>query len=322
MTGGTGSFGQAFIRRLLDSDTERVVVFSRDELKQHDMRIGGFTDERLRWFIGDVRDRDRLRRAMQGIDTVVHGAALKQVDTCEYNPLEAVRTNVDGTANVIQAALDANVSKVLMLSSDKAVDPANLYGATKLVAEKLIVDANAYSGKDGPRFAATRYGNVISSRGSVLPLFQAQWAAGLSLMVTDPAMTRFVLTLDQGVDFVTRALDSMTGGEVFVPKLSAVSVATLAESVTAIAMPNRFVKAVGLRPGEKMHELLVSHNEAPRTIDAGWCYIVKPIADLGLTVSGTPVDAGFSYVSDMAERLDVDGFRRLAGLAPVLEVAS
>ena len=318
VTGGSGSFGQAFVRRLLEGSVDRVIVFSRDELKQHQMRVDGFTDERLRFFVGDVRDRDRLRRAMADVDVVVHAAALKQVDTCEYNPLEAKKTNVDGTSNVIDAALDAGVGKVLMLGTDKAVDPTNLYGATKLVAEKLIVDANAYSGVGGTLFAATRYGNVISSRGSVLPLFQAQHAAGLPLTVTDPSMTRFVLTLEQGVQFVVDCLEVMLGGEVFVPKLPAVTLFTVAMAVANTA----YGRGSGLRPGEKMHELLVSVNESARTVDRGWHYLVKPLQDFGRRWGGTPVPAGFYYGSDMAERLNVGGFRRLAGLDSALEVVA
>jgi UDP-N-acetylglucosamine 4,6-dehydratase/5-epimerase len=322
VSGGTGSFGRAFVRRLLeDREIERVVVFSRDELNQHQMRCDGFTDPRLRFFVGDVRDRDRLRRACQGVDTVVHAAALKQVDTIEYNPLEAVKTNIGGTSNVIDAALDCGVSRVLMLGTDKAVDPTNLYGATKLVAEKLVVDANAYSGADGPVFAATRYGNVISSRGSVLPVFQAQAAAGEILSITNPHMTRFVLTLEQGVDFVVRALGEMRGGEVFVPKLPAVTVRTIAD---AVIYPRAMdpVHRLGLRPGEKMHELLVSEHEAARTLDVGWAFLVRPVADLGRSWGGVPVPAGFRFSSESAVRLDVEGFRCLAGLDSNLEVVA
>jgi UDP-N-acetylglucosamine 4,6-dehydratase len=323
ITGGTGSFGQAFTRHLLAIGTyDRIVIFSRDELKQHEMRSIGYTDERLRWFIGDVRDRDRLRRAMHGVDVIIHAAALKQVDTCEANPLEAKKTNVDGTSNVIDAALDCGVGRVLMLGTDKAVDPTNLYGATKLVAEKLIVDANAYSGAGGPRFSATRYGNVISSRGSVLPLFQAQRDSGSVLTVTRPEMTRFVLTLEQGVEFVARSLDEMRGGEVFVPKLPAVTLWTIYDSVVMDRDQDGF-KITGLRPGEKMHELLVSVNEASRTLDRGWCYLVKPLVEFAdRSWTGVPVPAGFYYGSDTAERLDVDGFRRLAGLEADLEVVA
>ncbi len=301
ITGGTGSMGQQLVRQLLeDATVERVCVFSRDEWKQDAMRNAGFTDPRLRFFIGDVRDRDRLRRAMHGVDNVIHTAALKQVPACEYNPLEAVKTNVDGTANVIDAALDADVAKVLMLSSDKACDPVNLYGATKLVAEKLMVDANAYA---GTRFSCTRYGNVISSRGSVLPLFQAQHSAGKPLTMTDPEMTRFVLTLEQGALFVLDSLDRMTGGEVFVPKLPSVTVSTIAAAVT-----NRgAIHLIGARPGEKLHETLVSEHEADRTSDEGDGFVIRPVPAV------PHVPAAFTSVS--ADRLDVDGFRLLAGLA-------
>src|SRR6185369_11953526 len=224
-------------------------VFSRDELKQHEMRASGFVDERLRWFIGDVRDVGRLRRAMAGVDVVVHAAALKQVEACEYNPLEAVRTNVGGARNIIDAALDCGVGRVVALGTDKAVDPANLYGATKLVAEKLFVDANSYSGSGGTRFSATRYGNVISSRGSVLPVFAAQHSRGEPMTLTDLNMTRFVLTIREAVTFVVDVLGWMSGGEVFVPKLPSVDLLTIAHAVAWPSEP-RFVE-VGRRPGEK-----------------------------------------------------------------------
>jgi UDP-N-acetylglucosamine 4,6-dehydratase len=315
VTGGTGSFGQAYISHLLTLKTfDRIICFSRDELKQHEMRTkGGFTDSRLRFFIGDVRDRERLERAMHGVDTVVHAAALKQVDACEFNPLEAVKTNVQGTANVIDAAIDAKVTRVLGLGTDKAVDPTNLYGATKLVAEKLLVDANAYN---GPLFAATRYGNVISSRGSVLPVFQAQQKAGVPLTVTDPDMTRFVLTISRGVGFIGECLGRMKGGEVFAPKLPAATVRTIAHSVD---LGNRAQPAwivTGLRPGEKRHELLVSDHEASRTLDCGWCYLIRPVQNhRGHLWDGQPVPAGFRYSSHTATQLDVEAFRELAGLA-------
>jgi len=295
VTGGTGSFGQALIRRLLPIG-DQLVVFSRDELKQHEMRAAGLTHDELRYFIGDVRDLQRLRRAFRGVDVVVHAAALKQVESCEFNPLEAKKTNIDGTSNVIDAALDCGVGRVLMIGTDKAVDPTNLYGATKLVAEKLMVDANAYSGSDGPAFSCTRYGNVISSRGAVLPVFQAQHAAGLPLTVTDPTMTRFVLTLDQGVDFVLECLGRMKGGEVFVPRLKTVTVDTIVEAV--IAPTHGFTpvpSVIGRRPGEKQHELLISANE-PELAAA----------------NGLPYPYGSN--TDPADRLDVLGFRELAGL--------
>ncbi len=278
-------------RLLGDIRVDSVVVFSRDELKQHDMRCAGLVDDRLRYFIGDVRDVGRLRRAFNGVDVVVHAAALKQVESCEFNPLEAKKTNIDGTANVIDAALDCGVKKVLMIGTDKAVDPVNLYGATKQVAEKLMVDANAYSGKNGTRFSCTRYGNVISSRGAVLPIFQAQYRAGLPLTVTDPNMTRFVLTLDQSVEFVLGCLSRMEGGEVFVPRLKTVTVATIADAVNEL-QPRLIV---GRRAGEKQHELLISQNE-PELAAAN--------------------DLPFPYGSntDPSDRLDVVRFRELAGI--------
>lgn len=311
VTGGTGSFGNAFVRRALELGCERVVVFSRDELKQHDMRLA-IPDERVRWFIGDVRDRDRLRRAMAGVDTVVHAAAMKQVPACEFNPAEAIATNVDGARNVVDAALDVGVPRVLALSTDKAVDPVNLYGATKLCAEKLFVNANVYSGAAGPRFACVRYGNVISSRGSVLPLWLAARDRGEPLRVTDPAMTRFVLTLPQAVDFVLDSLRDMRGGEVFVPNLPAVDLWTLAGSVTWPSSP--ILIETGARHGEKMHELLVSANEAHRTRYEGERFVVH-----GWLGSGGMVA---EVSSATARRLDVAAFRRLAGLGGVEEVAA
>jgi UDP-N-acetylglucosamine 4,6-dehydratase len=219
VTGGTGSFGRQFIRTVLEEHhPARLIVFSRDELKQHQMRVEGYADTRLRYFIGDVRDQDRLRRAFHGVDVVIHAAALKQVPACEYNPLEAVKTNIDGAANIIDAAIDAGVGRVLALSTDKAVNPINLYGATKLVAEKLFVQANSYSGKGGTRFSCVRYGNVVGSRGSVIPLFRRQVADG-RITITDERMTRFWITLTQGVRFVLKCIALMTGGEVFVPKI-------------------------------------------------------------------------------------------------------
>ena len=228
ITGGTGSFGKSFTRIMLNEyRPKKLIIFSRDELKQHEMRVGGFDHDCLRYFIGDVRDRDRLKRAMNGVDIVVHAAALKQVPSCEYNPIEAVATNINGAKNVIDAALDAGVKKVLGLSTDKAVNPVNLYGATKLVAEKLFVQANSYSGEGPTRFGCVRYGNVVGSRGSVVPLFRKQASMG-ALTITDPRMTRFWITLEQGVRFVIRAIERMHGGEVFVPKIPSMNMQFLA----------------------------------------------------------------------------------------------
>ncbi len=298
VTGGTGSFGQAMVRRLLSDGADRVVVFSRDELKQYEMRAAGLTDDRLRYFIGDVRDVGRLTRAFRGIDVVVHAAAMKQVDSCEFNPQEAVKTNVYGTGNVIEAALDCDVEKVLMIGTDKAVDPVNLYGASKLVAEKLMIDANNYSGADGTRFSSTRYGNVLTSRGSVLNRFLAQHGAGEPLTVTDPTMTRFVLRLDQAIDWVFGCLEWMKGGEVFVPRLPSVTVRTIAEAVSFPRKPE--VELIGRRQGEKRHELLISSNEP-------------------LLAAENKLPCPFS--SDTAVRLSAREFRDLAGLGATLEAA-
>lgn len=301
ITGGTGSFGQAFIRRVLsDGDYDRVIVFSRDELKQHEMRTTqGFTDPRLRFFIGDVRDVQRLTRALKDVDVVIHAAAMKQVPACEFNPLEAKKTNIDGAQNVIDAALANDVPRVLALSTDKAVDPVNIYGTSKRAAESLFTNANAYSGADGPRFACTRYGNVLASRGSVLPMFAAQHGRGEPLTVTDPSMTRFVLTLQQGVDFVIDCLGRMDGGEVFVPRIPAVDLRTLAQAVTWPEPPR--IEVVGRRPGEKQHELLTSENEPAEH----W-----PDRFVVQSSGGT----AHRFSSEHAERLDVDGFRALAGM--------
>lgn len=307
VTGGTGSMGQALTRALLKlPDTGKVCIYSRGEWAQSQMRER-FPDERLRFLIGDVRDRQRLTRALAGIDNVLHTAALKQVPACEFNPIEAVRTNVDGTANVIDAAIDAGVGRVLMLSSDKACDPTNLYGASKLVAEKLIVDANVYARDGFPKFAATRYGNVLWSRGSVLERWTAERDAGMPLTVTDPAMTRFVLTLEEGCEFVLGSLGRMLGGEVFVPDLPAVEL-----GVAATAFAHSAIHVTGVRPGEKQHELLVSAHEAPRTLRTPFGFLVTPLS--GGRFDGVPLPDGFECRSDTALRLDAREFRKLAGL--------
>src|SRR2546425_9529434 len=231
ITGGTGSFGQMFARILLQEyHPHKLIIFSRDELKQHDMRVNGFAQPNIRFFLGDVRDTERLRRAMQGVDVVVHAAALKQVPACEYNPFEVVKTNVIGAQNVIDVALDAKVPKVLALSTDKAANPINLYGATKLCADKLFVAANSYSGLGGTRFSLVRYGNVLGSRGSVLPLFLKLRKTGV-LPITDPRMTRFWITLDQGVQFFIQCIKTMHGGEIFVPKIPSMRTVDLAHAV-------------------------------------------------------------------------------------------
>ena len=296
ITGGTGSFGQKCTEILLEKwDPQRLVVFSRDELKQHEMRQK-FTDPRIRFFIGDVRDRDRLYRAMNGVDAVIHTAALKQVPACEYNPFEAVKTNILGGVNVIDAAIDCGVDRVIAVSTDKAVNPVNLYGATKLCAEKLFVQGNAYSTHGGTRFSCARYGNVMASRGSVIPIFIQQRTTG-TVTITDKRMTRFWITLDQGVEFVLRGLQWMRGGEIFVPKIPSMSIMDLAAAIA----PGCEVKFTGIRPGEKIHELLVSPDESRQALEFSDMFVIRPSHswwDVGGPDGGKSLSDGFRYGSD------------------------
>src|SRR5499433_2925773 len=243
VTGGTGSFGKKFAEMMLhEYRPKKLVIFSRDELKQHEMRAAGFDHPSLRYFIGDVRDADRLKRAFSGITTVIHAAALKQVPACEYNPFEAIQKNIMGGRNVIDAAIDAGVQRILALSTDKAVNPINLYGATKLCAEKMFVQANAYAGSQDTRFCCARYGNVVGSRGSVIPVFQEQRKRG-RITITDPRMTRFWLTLEQGVKFVIHCIEKMHGGEIFVPRIPSMRLLDLAETIA----PGCEVEYIGIR---------------------------------------------------------------------------
>ena len=310
ITGGTGSFGKQCTETLLRmGPPRRLIIFSRDELKQHEMQQQ-FSDPCLRFFIGDVRDRDRLQRAMSEVDMVIHAAALKQVPACEYNPFEAVKTNILGAVNVIDAAIDCGVDRVIALSTDKAVSPINTYGATKLCAEKLFVQGNAYSGLDGTRLSCVRYGNVVASRGSVVPLFVDQRSTGV-ITITDERMTRFWITLDQGVDFVLRCLQMMQGGEIFVPKIPSMSIMDLA---TAIA-PECKTKVTGVRPGEKIHELLVSPEESRSTLEFQDMFVVQPAHKWwngdNLDV-GKPLPDGFSYTSDNnTQQLSVEELREI-----------
>ena len=271
LTGGTGSFGNRFIDRTLAEWPDITVrVFSRDELKQSEMRER-HGDANLRFVLGDVRDRNRLMRAAQGVDYLVHAAAMKQVPACEYNPFEAVQTNVIGAQNVVDAAIDAGVRRVIALSTDKAVNPVNLYGATKLCAEKIIVQGNAYAAQSQTRLACVRYGNVVGSRGSVVPVFVRQAAEG-RLTITDERMTRFWITLDQSVDLVLFALEHATGGEIFIPKIPSMKVDDLADAM-APGIPR---DVIGIRPGEKLHEVLLTTDESRHSIDAGEVYVVLP----------------------------------------------
>ena len=311
LTGGTGSFGKKFTEIALKQlHPRKLIIFSRDELKQFEMQRQ-FRDERLRFFIGDVRDSERLHRAMHGVNIVVHAAALKQVPACEYNPIEAVKTNIHGAENIINAALDTGVHKVLALSTDKAVNPVNLYGATKLVAEKLFVQANSYRGDGITRFSCVRYGNVVGSRGSVIPVFLEQRKHG-KLTVTDERMTRFWLTLEQGVQFVIRCIEHMKGGEVFVPKIPSTSIMDL---VQAIAPPDCHVEFVGIRLGEKLHEVLISEDESRQTIDVGDMYVIiphHPWWQIDDYANGQRLPDGFRYASNVnSTKLSISELRRL-----------
>ncbi|MBB4823629.1 UDP-N-acetylglucosamine 4,6-dehydratase [Sporosarcina luteola] len=270
VTGGTGSFGKKFIRRILQEEIKKVIVFSRDELKQYEMKQE-FKDARLRFFIGDVRDQERLYRAFDGVDIVIHAAAMKHVEACEYNPFEAVKTNIYGAQNIIEAAIDRNVEKVIALSTDKAAAPVNLYGATKLASDKLFVAANSYVGEKHTKFSVVRYGNVVGSRGSVVPFFNKMKETG-RLPVTDERMTRFWITLDQGVQFVLDNLRRMQGGEIFVPKIPSMNIIDLA---TAIG-PECEIDIVGIRPGEKLHEVMITHDDARHTVEFDDYYVITP----------------------------------------------
>lgn len=316
ITGGTGSFGRKFIEIVRREHRPRkVIVFSRDELKQHEMRVAGFDGDDMRYFLGDVRDAARLRRAMHGVDIVVHAAALKQVPACEYNPFEAILTNVTGAQNIIDAAIDTGVEKVLALSTDKAVAPVNLYGATKLCAEKLFVHGNAYAGAEKTRFSCVRYGNVVGSRGSVIPLFLQQKTTG-TITVTDARMTRFWITLDQGVRFVLRSIEAMQGGEVFVPKIPSMNLSDLARAIA----PDAKIRDIGIRPGEKLHESLVSEDEARTTLEFERHFEVYAASDwpqFSQNAAGKPLPDGFAYASDNnAEQLSIEQLQEFAALKP------
>jgi UDP-N-acetylglucosamine 4,6-dehydratase/5-epimerase len=311
ITGGTGSFGKRFIDHLLrDHEPATVRVYSRDELKQHEMResVG---DERLRFLIGDVRDLSRLRMAVRGVDVIVHAAALKQVPACEYNPFEAVQTNIIGAENIVTAAIEHEVPHTVSLSTDKAVNPVNLYGATKLSAEKIVTQGNVYAGNANVRFSTVRYGNVVGSRGSVIPLFKRQATEG-KLTITDAAMTRFWITLDEAVDFVIASLERMEGGEVFVPRIPSMSVMDLAEALA----PGVEREIVGIRPGEKLHEILLTPDEARHAVRFESYYAVYPAFPFWRT-NGFPVGddlpAGFGYASDSNDEwLSADQLREMA----------
>lgn len=275
VTGGTGSFGKRFVRTALEQlGVRKLVVYSRDELKQYEMQQA-FRSSVLRFFIGDVRDQPRLRRALDGIDVVIHAAALKQVPAAEYNPFEAIKTNVIGAENLISECIDQGVERVIALSTDKAANPINLYGATKLCSDKLFIAGNAYVGSHRTRFAVVRYGNVVGSRGSVIPFFLARRKTGV-LPVTDPRMTRFWITLTQGVDFVIDSLTKMSGAEIFVPKIPSMNIMDLAAAIG----PDCRTEIVGIRPGEKLHEVMVPEDDARSTVELVDRYVVLPAFDV------------------------------------------
>lgn len=297
VTGGTGSFGRAFVRHAITHlDPRRLVIFSRDELKQYELRTELGDDPRLRWFIGDIRDADRLARALDGVEAVVHAAALKQVDTAEYNPFECIRTNVLGTENVINACIDAGVERVIGLSTDKASSPVNLYGAAKLCSDKLLVAGNTYAGHSQTRFGVVRYGNVMGSRGSVIPFFRKLAPTG-RLPITDERMTRFWITLDQAVRFVVDSFERLVGGELFVPKIPSTTVVDLARAIA----PEAEIDLVGIRPGEKLHEEMISEDDARRGHEFDGYFVITPVLDYWKSADfqqGKPLPEGFAYRSN------------------------
>ena len=315
ITGGTGSFGKKCTEIILNNyKPEKLIIFSRDELKQFEM--GQVFSEKdypcIRYFIGDVRDKDRLARAFDGVDYIIHAAALKQVPTAEYNPFEAIKTNVIGAENIINMAIDKGVKKVVALSTDKAASPINLYGATKLCSDKLFIASNVYSGWHKTRFSVVRYGNVVGSRGSVIPFFKKMRKTG-TLPITDPRMTRFWITIEQGVKFVLYCLDSMNGGELFVPKIPSMNIMDLAKAIA----PECKYDIVGIRPGEKLHEVMITEDDARHTLELEDYYIVEPefnwwSSEKHMSNGGKPVAEGFRYASDTNDRwLTVEELRKL-----------
>jgi UDP-N-acetylglucosamine 4,6-dehydratase/5-epimerase len=319
VTGGTGSFGRKFVEMMLhDYHPRKVIIFSRDELKQHDMRTAGFDHPSLRYFIGDVRDPQRLERAFSGVTVVIHTAALKQVPACEYNPFEAIQTNIMGGRNVIDAAINQGVRRIVALSTDKAVNPINLYGATKLCAEKMFVQANSYAGAQDTRFSCARYGNVVGSRGSVIPIFLEQRKSG-KITVTDLRMTRFWITLEQGVKFVVRCVEQMHGGEIFVPKIPSMKLVEMAQAVA----PGCEIESIGIRAGEKLHEVLVSEDEARNTVELSDMYVIKPAHSWWSKENwkqGLPLPEGFRYASDhnLQWMSTQDLYELVEGISPMM----
>lgn len=316
ITGGTGSFGKKCLQMIFQRyNPKKVIIYSRDEFKQYNMKVefaNKVDMDKVRFFIGDVRDKERLMRAFHGVDYVIHAAAMKQVPTCEYNPMEAIKTNVHGAQNVIDAALDRGVKKVVALSTDKAVNPINLYGGTKLVSDKLFIAANAYTGSDGTVFSVVRYGNVAGSRGSIIPLFRTLIENGeTELPITDYRMTRFWITLEQGVELVFKALEEAKGGETYISKIPSFKITDLAKAM----LPHGSMKEIGIREGEKLHEVMVTRDDSRSTYEYEKHYIVYPHfdwldLDKVLLPGGKPVEEGFEYNSgNNKEWLDVEGLK-------------
>ena len=317
ITGGTGSFGQVFVKKLLSKfKAKKIIVFSRDELKQSIMRKK-FNSDILRFFIGDVRDINRLNEAMWGCDYVVHAAALKQVDVAEYNPTECIKTNINGAQNVIKASIEQKITKVIALSTDKAANPINLYGATKLASDKLFIAANNFVGGKKIKFSVVRYGNVFGSRGSVIPVFLSQIEnRSKYLTITNPDMSRFIITLDQGVDFVIKSFKRMRGGEIFIPKLPSITVKEIAN----ILAPKLKRKIIGIRPGEKMHEIMCPSDDSINTIEFKDFFLIKPSIQFNhkldfsktlLNEKGKRVKIGFEYRSDNTSKLSTNKFTKM-----------
>ncbi len=320
VTGGTGSFGKKFIETVLTKYKPRkIIVYSRDELKQYEMSqtLGFEKYPAIRYFIGDVRDRDRLSFAMRDVDIVIHAAALKQVPTAEYNPMECIRTNIDGAENVMRSAIDNDVEKVVALSTDKAANPINLYGASKLASDKIFVSANNIAGQAQTRFAVVRYGNVMNSRGSVIPFFRKLVAEGSPFLpITDERMTRFWITIEQGVNFVLSSLEMMRGGEIFVPKIPSMKMTELARAMA----PDLEHKIIGIRPGEKLHEIMVPVDDGRNTIELEDRYVIQPsffyVLEEEERLEGKPVPEDFAYSSDLnSEWLDEQGLKDMLARA-------
>lgn len=309
ITGGTGSFGEKFTIKALELGVKKIIIFSRDELKQYEMKQK-FRDNRLRFFIGDVRDVQRLERAFDGVDIVVHAAAMKHVDACEYNPFEAIKTNIHGAQNIVEAAINQGVEKVIALSTDKACSPVNLYGATKLASDKLFVAANSYVGDKKTRFSVVRYGNVVGSRGSVVPFFKRIRGTGI-VPITDERMTRFWITLDQGVQFVVDSLERMHGGEIFVPKIPSMNIMDLAKAIA----PDCKYEIVGIRPGEKLHEGMITEDDARHTREFDEYYVIQPEFSWWSNKyrnEGTTLPDGFVYTSNQNQDwLTIEQLRQL-----------